>query len=101
MTKIAVKYWHSYSVNSLGKGFRGCIAHLLVALAQRVDSRRWCITVSLESKPELTNAQKAECLAHGFRHAERLFESEVREAAGEIAMRTAMPDLFEAEDTRG
>ena len=58
------------------------------------------MAVSLESEPELTNFQKAECLTQGFRHAERLFESEVRQAAGEIAQRAAMPGLFK-EKSRG
>jgi hypothetical protein len=101
MPKIAVKYWHSYAVNKPGKGIRGRIAHALVRLAQRVDTSLWCMAVSLESSPELTNSQKAECLAHGFRHVERMFESEVRHAAGEIAMRAAMPNLFKSEKSRG
>lgn len=101
MSKISVQYWHSYAVNGKGKGIRGRIAHALVRMAQRVDTSLWCMAVSLESKPELTDSQKAECLAHGFRHVERLFESEVRHAAGEIAMRAAMPDLFKGEKTRG
>jgi hypothetical protein len=101
MPKIAVQYWHSYAVNKPGKGIRSFIAHCLVGLAQRVDTRLWCMAVSLESSPELTNSQKAECLAHGFRHVERMFESEVRHAAGEIAMRAAMPNLFEKEKSCG
>lgn len=101
MPKIAVQYSHTYSVNGQGKGVRGRIAHALVRLAQRVDARLWCMAFSLDSKPELTDSQKAECLAHGFRHVERMFESEVRHAAGEIAMRAAMPDLFKGEKTRG
>lgn len=101
MRKIVVQYSHSYCVNDGGQGIRGRIAHWLVRLAQRIDSRLWCMAVSLESTPELTDAQKAECLAHGFRHTERLFVSEVRAAAGEIGMRAAMPDLFDQENTRG
>jgi hypothetical protein len=101
MPKIAVKYWHSYAVNKPGKGIRSFIAHCLVGLAQRVDTSLWCMVVSLKSSPELTDAQKAECLAQGFRHVGRNLEIEVREAATEIAMRAAMPDLFKSEKTRG
>jgi hypothetical protein len=98
MRKIVVQYSLSYGP---GQGIRCRIAHALVRLAQRVDASLWCMAISLESKPELTNSQKAECLSHGFRHTVRLFESEVRQAAGEIAMRVAMPDLFDAEKNRG
>jgi hypothetical protein len=101
MPEATVKYRYSYEVNKRGKGFRGRIAHALVRLAQRVDPRLWCLAVSLDSNPELANSQKAECLAQGFRHAERLFASEVRAAAGEVAMELARPELFESKKSRG
>jgi hypothetical protein len=101
MSKIVVNYNASIGVNDKPAGIRQRIGAVLIRIAQRSDKSRFYFSVELSSEPVMTAHQHAECLKKGLLEAQRFLHTEAREAAGEIAMRAAMPDLFKSEKTRG
>jgi hypothetical protein len=101
MGKIVVQYKTSFGVNDKSEGIRQRIGAVLIWLAQRVDSSRLYTVVVMRSSPEVSEQARIGCLLRGFNVAKNLFTSEVRQEAGEIAMRAAAPKLFKDEKSRG
>ncbi len=101
MGKIAVFYNASIGINDKPVGIRQRIGAMLIWLAQKVDPSRLYTVVEMTSSPALAEPVRVECVTKGLIFAEKLFMAEVKQEAGEIAMRAAMPDLFKGEKTRG
>ena len=99
--KIAVIYKASIGINDAPVGIRQRIGAVLIWLAQRVDPGRLYTVVEMTSSPALAEPVRVEGVTKGLIFAEKLFMAEVRQEAGEIAMRVAMPDLFKSEKSRG
>ena len=94
-------WWARMTFNEKPVGVRRRIGYMLISIAQRLDRSRLYAVVDMTSCPELAPTVHRECVTKGLIVAEKLFKHEVREAAGEIALRAAMPDLFKGEKTRG
>ncbi len=101
MSKISVSCKASIGVNDKPSGIRQRIGAVLIWLAQKVDSSRLYTVVEMTSCPAVAESVRVECVAKGLVFAEKLFVAEVRQEAGEIAMRAAMPELFKSEKSRG
>jgi hypothetical protein len=99
--KVAVTYRASIGINDKPVGIRQRIGAVLIWLAQKVDSSRLYTVLEMTSSPAVAEPVRVECVTKGLVIAENLFVAEVRQEAGEIAMRAAMPDLFKSEKSRG
>lgn len=99
--KVAVTYRASIGINDKPVGIRQRIGAMLIWLAQKVDPSRLYTVVEMTSSPALAEPVRVECVTKGLIFAENLFVAEVRQEAGEIAMRAAMPKLFKDEKSRG
>lgn len=92
--KVAVTYRASIGINDRPVGIRQRIGAVLIWVAQKVDPSRLYTVVEMTSIPAVAEPVRIECVSKGLVHAEKLFMAEVRQEAGEIAMRAAMPGLF-------
>ena len=94
MTKT-FSWWYSFRTNGKPRTFREAAGGFLRELADVVDGRR-TLAIEMFSIPPVPLDVQTDCLRKGAEFICRNFKEAAENEARETALKTLMPDIFEA-----
>ena len=88
-------WWYSFRTNGKARTFREAAGGFLRELADVVDGRR-TLAIEMVSIPPVPLDVQTDCLRKGAEFICRNFKEAAENEARETALKTLMPDIFEA-----